>query len=379
MNNQFKNVFNQDYDLEFFSPGRVNLIGEHIDYNGGFVLPMAINFGTYGYVRFRDDRKVCAYSGNFEDIGIIEFDIDNIQYNESDNWVNYVKGVFNEMLKDGHNIKRGFDIYVFGNIPNGSGLSSSASLEVLIGRILIYDNNLNISDVELAIYGQRAENKFIGVNCGIMDQFIIAVGKENHSVLINTNTHDFEYASSDFKEYELVVLNSKKKRGLVDSEYNERREACEYVLAKGQEKFDLDSLCAMNLEQLSTLELTENQVKRATHAITEQQRVIESVKLLNNGNIEEFGKLLNQSHSSLRDLFEVSCDELDFIVDFMQNNGSIGSRMTGAGFGGCAIALMPKNSDDIYDKLIEEYKNKYDLDLEYYLVTSHDKADVIKG
>ncbi len=378
MQTEFNKIFDYEFTHSFFSPGRVNLIGEHIDYNGGSVLPMAIDIGTYGYVRFRDDKKVCAYSENFADLGVISFDLETIEYDKQDDWVNYVKGVCKVFLDHGHEIKRGFDIYVYGNIPNGSGLSSSASLEMLIGRILIDDNNLSVSDVELAVYGQEAENKFIGVNCGIMDQFIIAVGKKDHSVLINTDTLEFDYSKADFKDYELVVLNSKKKRGLVDSEYNERRTTCEHVAGLGLDKYGATSLCAMTEEQLKELNLPENEYKRAIHAIGEQQRVLKSVKLLNDGDIEGFGELLNQSHASLRDFFEVSCDEVDFIVQYMQDNGAIGARMTGAGFGGCAIALVPRGSEAVYEKLKSAYKEKYDLDLEYYLVKSSDKVGLIK-
>ncbi len=376
--NKFNDLYGKDYTEKYFSPGRVNLIGEHIDYNGGNVLPMAIIFGTYGYVAPRDDKKVRMFSENFIDKGVVEFDIDDIKYKEEDDWVNYPKGVFVEILNEGYTIDHGFDIIVYGTIPNGSGLSSSASLEVLIGRIIIEQNNLDIDDVKLAVLCQKAENNFVGVNCGIMDQFIIAAGKKDNALLINTEELTFDYVQADFKGNHLLVINSNKKRGLVDSEYNQRRESCERVLQIAQKEFDVPNLCTLTIEQLNQLTLSDLDYMRAKHVIEENDRVTLSTKYLKEGDFKDFGKLLYASHESLRDLYEVSCDELDFIVQKCRELGALGARMTGAGFGGCAIALLEEFDDERLDQIALEYKGKFNLELEYYLVKSEDKAKLIK-
>lgn len=374
MNSKFKEVFGQDYEQEYFSPGRINLIGEHIDYNGGMVFPMAINLGTHGYLKLRDDNKVRVYSLNFEDKGIIEFDIDNIYYDEKFNWANYVQGVIAIFQEHGHKITTGFDLLVYGTIPNGSGLSSSASLEVLIGRILIDNHHLPVDDVKLALLAQQAENQFIGVNCGIMDQFIIANGTSAGALSINTDTLEFSTVRFDLGPNKIVVLNSNKKRGLVDSAYNARRSSCENVLAIAKEHFPVTTLCELTPQQLASLDLTEEDMMRAKHAVDEQARVLKSMEQLAAGQITEFGQTLYEGHKSLKDLFEVSCDELDFIVDSCKSLGAIGARMTGAGFGGCCIAIMPEDKVDDLQQIIEPYYQKFGLELEYYPVVANDKT-----
>ncbi len=375
---QFNDIFDFNYESTYFSPGRVNLIGEHIDYNGGKVLPMAIDYGTYGYVRMRDDKVVRVYSNNFVEFGKIEFNLDDLKYSKEDDWANYVKGVFKILIDLGYKIDRGFDLLVEGTIPNGSGLSSSASLEVLICVILNEKFNLNIDDVKIATLSQKVENEFIGVNCGIMDQFIIATAKKEMASLIDTDKLTYEFINADFKNYKLVIINSKKRRGLVDSAYNERRESCNNVLNKAKSKFEIETLCQLTNEMMQQLDLTKEEEKRALHVISESKRVNDSVELLKNGEIEKFGEQLNSSHDSLRDLFEVSCDELDYIVELCRENNAIGSRMTGAGFGGCAIALFDNTKLDVLEPIKEKYKEKFNLELEYYIVNSNDKAGRIE-
>lgn len=370
----FENVFGVEYNEEYFSPGRVNLIGEHIDYNGGLVLPMAINFGTHGYLKMRSDKKVRLYSMNFEEIGVIEFDIDNIVYDEKDDWANYVKGVFAVFLEEGYEIEHGFDLLVNGTIPNGSGLSSSASLEVLIGKIIIDSNNLDVDGTKLALLAQKAENEFIGVNCGIMDQFIIANGTSEGALLINCDTLEYATARVKLGNHKIVVLNSKKKRGLVDSAYNARRTSCENAYAVAKEKLGVSNLCEVTIEQLDGLGLGEEDYKRARHAILENLRVEESVQLLAEGQIIEFGNVLYEGHESLRDLFEVSCDELDYIVDLCQANGATGARMTGAGFGGCCVAVIEEDKLDLLEVVKSKYDERFGLGLEYYVVDANDKT-----
>ena len=375
---EFKKKFDDDFQYEYFSPGRVNLIGEHIDYNGGNVLPMAIDYGTYGYIKMRDDKIIRAYSKNFDEVGIIKFSLNDLVYEKEHDWVNYIKGVCDVFQKTGYEINNGFDILINGTIPNSSGLSSSASLEVLIGRILIDTNKLNIQDEKLAVLCQRAENEFIGVNCGIMDQFIIACAKENTAMLLNTSTLGYECVNLDFGEYELIVLNSKKKRGLVDSAYNQRRTNCELALEKAKKIYQINDLCELTMDEIKNIDLTEIEKKRVQHVVSEQQRVNESVNLLKSGNIIEFAKLLTKSHISLKDDFEVSCDEVDFLVEKIIEHGAIGARMTGAGFGGCAIALIDKDKINELEEIKKLYKNKFDLDMEYYEVKATGKAYQLK-
>lgn len=374
MNEKFIEIFGVKHQQEYFSPGRINLIGEHIDYNGGMVFPMAINLGTYGHLRIRDDKKVRLYSLNFEDKGIIEFDIDSIKFDEKYDWANYVQGVIDVFIKAGHDVKQGFDLLVNGTIPNGSGLSSSASLEVLIGKILIDNNRLDVDGTKLALLAQKAENEFIGVNCGIMDQFIIANGTHEGALCINTDTLEYATVRFDLGENVIVVLNSKKKRGLVDSAYNARRTSCENAAKVSKEAYGIEYLCQLTIEQLDSLELDAEDYKRARHAVEEQARVELSMQQLADGKIAEFGQTLYAGHESLKVLFEVSCDELDFIVDGCKELGAIGARMTGAGFGGCCIAVMHKDEVSKLDSLVSSYKAEFGLYLEYYPVVANDKT-----
>lgn len=374
MNEKFLDIFGVNSEQEYFSPGRINLIGEHIDYNGGMVFPMAINLGTHGVLRMRDDKQVRVYSLNFEEVGVLEFNIDSIEYDEKYNWANYVQGVIDVFIKAGYEITRGFDLVINGTIPNGSGLSSSASLEVLIGKILVDNNNLDVDGTELALLAQKAENEFIGVNCGIMDQFIIANGTHEGALSINTDTLEYATVRFDLGENVIVVLNSNKKRGLVDSSYNARRMSCENAAKVAHDKFGIDYLCRLTPEQLEQLDLGAEDYKRAKHAVDEQIRVELSMQQLADGNIDGFGQTLYAGHESLKTLFEVSCDELDFIVDGCRKLGAVGARMTGAGFGGCCIAVMHKDEVDKLDSLVVDYKNEFGLDLEYYTVVANDKT-----
>lgn len=378
MKKKFLEIYGVNWEQEYFSPGRINLIGEHIDYNGGTVLPMAINLGTHGVLRKRDDKHVRVYSLNFEEVGVIEFDIDSICYDEKYNWANYVQGVINTFKKAGYKIDFGFDLMINGTIPNGSGLSSSASLEVLIGKILIDNNNIEVDEKELALLAQKAENEFIGVNCGIMDQFIIANGTHEGALSINTDTLEYTTVQFNLGENVIVVLNSNKKRGLVDSSYNKRRMSCDKVAKVAYSKYGVKYLCNLTLEQLDSLHLEAEDYKRAKHAVEEQGRVELAMQQLSSGDVKGFGQTLYEGHESLKTLFEVSCDELDFIVSGCHELGVVGARMTGAGFGGCCIAVVHK--DEIYklDTLVTEYKKKFGLDLEYYAVVANDKAKRVK-
>ena len=376
---KFKELFGYEAESKFFSPGRVNLIGEHTDYNGGHVFPCAIHRGTYALVKKRDDKKFRMYSENFENLGIIEFLLDNLVNEKKHKWVNYPKGVVKMFIEAGYKIDSGFDVLFYGNIPNGSGLSSSASIEIVTSIILKDLYNLDIDMVEMVKLSQKAENQFIGVNSGIMDQFAVGMGKKDNAILLDCNTLKYSYAPVILKDEVLVIGNTNKKRGLADSKYNERRAECEEALKDLQKELDIQSLGELSVEEFNKSEkLIKNEInrKRAKHAVYENQRTIKAQKELMEGNLKEFGRLMNESHVSLRDDYEVTGIELDTMVEIAWNQeGVIGSRMTGAGFGGCTISIVKK---DAVDKFIEnvgkEYKEKVGLDADFYVVNISDGA-----
>ena len=377
MKNKMLEKFNEKFGYKqgvrvFFSPGRVNLIGEHTDYNGGHVFPCALNFGTYGAIALRDDKVVRMYSENFDDKGIISFDIENLKNDKEHDWANYPKGVIDVLRKHGYDVNKGFDMFVYGNIPNGAGLSSSASLELLMAVMMndIYD--FNIYRVELVKYCQEAENDFIGVNCGIMDQFAIGMGKDSNAILLDCNTLDYKYSTVNLKDEVIVIANTNKRRGLADSKYNERRGECEEALKELQSELKINALGELTedeFEQSKHLIKNDVRAKRAKHAVYENQRTLKAVKALENNDIDTFGKLMNESHNSLRDDYEVTGRELDTLVDLAsKQEGTIGSRMTGAGFGGCTVSIVKK---PMVEKFIEnvgkEYKEKIGYDADFYV------------
>ncbi|QUH29159.1 galactokinase [Vallitalea guaymasensis] len=365
---------------KFFAPGRVNLIGEHIDYNGGYVFPCALDFGTYAAARKRDDGKVRFATLNFD--LRVEIDIEDIRYRKEDDWTNYPKGVIKEFIDMGHEVG-GFDILYYGNIPNGSGLSSSASLEVLTAVVVNELFDCKEDMVEMVKMSQRAENQFVGVNCGIMDQFASGMGKLNHAILLDCETLDYEYAPLKLDGYKIVIGNTKKRRGLADSKYNERRSECQYALECIQKELDIKNLCEMDVETFDKYKhLIDKDVPRdrAKHAVEENVRVKEAVEALNEGDIITFGKLMNASHESLRDLYEVTGVELDTMVEEARKiEGTIGSRMTGAGFGGCTVSIVKEDSVDEFIRVVgKNYEDRIGLVPEFYVANVGDGAGRIK-
>lgn len=364
----------------YFSPGRVNLIGEHTDYNGGHVFPCALTLGTYGIARKRTDRAVHLYSMNLDRLGVIEASLDDLTNKAEYNWANYPLGVIWAMTEKGYSFDCGFDLVIFGNIPNGSGLSSSASLEVLTGVILrdLYGFE-ELSMTEIALIGQYSENNFNGCNCGIMDQFAVAMGKKDHAIFLDTSNLEYEYAPVVLEDAKIVITNSKVKHSLVDSQYNNRREECSHALQMLQTKLDIQSLGDLDLdtyEANKSLITDPIEEKRARHAVAENQRTIEAVAALKAGDIARFGELMNQSHISLRDDYEVSCEEIDILVDLAWAiPGVVGSRITGGGFGGCTVSIVKNEAVDSFVNTIgPAYKEKVGHEAEFYIVDIGDGA-----
>lgn len=359
---KFIELFGEQGDIRlYFAPGRVNLIGEHTDYNGGHVFPCALTLGTYAVVRQREDKELHFYSMNFTDLGIIKSDLDNLIKVAEHDWANYVKGVIWAFEQKGYKIENGFDVLIYGNIPNGSGLSSSASLEVLTGYILKDMYNIDVDMINIALLSQMAENKFVGVNCGIMDQFASAMGKADNAIFLDTSNLAYEYAPIKLDNVKIVIANSNKKRGLGESKYNERRAECERALEKLKSVVDIKELGNLSEEDFEKFKYVignDTEEKRAKHAVYENQRTLKAVKALKENNIKEFGELMIASHNSLRDDYEVTGLELDTLVEAaLKQKGVIGSRMTGAGFGGCTVSLV---YEEYVEKFIEEVGNLYE-------------------
>lgn len=375
----FHSVFGVVSDEVYFAPGRINLIGEHTDYNGGYVFPAAITIGTYGVARKREDQVIRFYSENFANLGIIELSLTDLVYREEHDWTNYPKGVLHYLIEDGYAIDHGLDILFSGTIPNGAGLSSSASIELLTGVILKDLFDLDIKMLDLVITGKRVENHFIGVNSGIMDQFAIGMGQKDQAILLDTNTLDYELVPADFGKYVIAIMNTNKRRELADSKYNERRAECELALSRLQTALPIKSLGELteeSFEQNQAIIADEKLIRRARHAVTENQRTIKAKKALVKNDLKLFGELLNASHASLKDDYEVTGIELDTLVAAAQKLPNVlGARMTGAGFGGCAIALVKESElADFIEQVGQAYREKIGYSADFYMAHVDDGA-----
>lgn len=372
LRNNFNKVFNYSTNNLYFSPGRVNLIGEHIDYNGGFVMPSAISYGTYGAVGIRKDLLVNIYSEGFTN-EVYQFDINN--FTKNNDWADYIKGVFHILIEEGYQINQGIDLYINSTMPTNAGLSSSASLELLVIYILNDLFNLNIDKVKMSLLGKKVENDYVLVNSGIMDQFSVIMGRENHALLLNTDTLDYSYIPLNLNDYQLIIINTNKKRGLADSKYNERFSETRESLKILKETYDIENLCELNEEELPKIEnlLPNNLYKRTKHVITEQQRTIKSAKALKENNLKAFATYLNESHESLKEDYDVTGIELDTLTELAIKHGAIGARMTGAGFGGCIISLVNKDIIQGFSNNVElEYFNKIKIKPSFYVVDPSD-------
>ena len=345
----FANSFgNAEGARVFFAPGRVNLIGEHTDYNGGHVFPCALDIGCYAAVRKREDRILRFASVNIPKAGITEVSIDDLDTARTGKWADYPKGVVWAFEGRGYKLDSGFDMAIYGDIPNGAGLSSSAALEVVTGFAL-------------------------RLSCGIMDQFASAMGRRDHAIFLDTNTMVFEYAPVKLDGMKLVITNTNKKHSLVDSEYNARRAQCAQALKDMQKKYDIQALGELSIEQFEAdKDLIEDSVcrRRAKHAVYENQRTIQAVEALKKGDIEEFGRLMNASHVSLRDDYETSCPEADILAEeAWKLPGVLGSRITGGGFGGCTVSIVKEDEvQNFIDTIGPIYKDKVGYDASFYLL-----------
>ncbi|SDB82130.1 galactokinase [Pelagirhabdus alkalitolerans] len=376
----FKDVFQSDDKIrQFFAPGRINLIGEHTDYNGGYVFPASISFGTYALARKRDDRQIRLFSKNFEDFGVVSLSLDSLSYDGEHDWANYPKGMIQAMINEGFEIEHGFDVLFYGNIPNGAGLSSSASIELATGVLLEGLFDLEIDRIRMVQLGQHVENEYIGVNSGIMDQFAIGMGKKDHAILLDCDTLDYHYAPIQLGDYIIMIMNTNKRRELADSKYNERRSQCERALVDLQTQLDISSLGELTIplfEEYQGLIKSDEDRKRAKHAVYENQRTKDARKKLEANDLVGFGDLLNQSHLSLQHDYEVTGIELDTLAEeSWKQEGVLGARMTGAGFGGCAIALVEKAKVDGFKEQIEKtYTEKIGYAPSFYEATIGDGA-----
>lgn len=372
---KFAELFGDKKDVAvYFAPGRVNLIGEHTDYNGGHVFPCALTIGTYMAVRKRSDRKLCFYSMNFDSLGVIEDSLDDLTPKADGEWTNYPKGVIWAFEGRGMKLSCGLDIALYGNIPNGSGLSSSASLEVVTGYMLKDQFGFEVTNQEIALIGQYSENNFNGCNCGIMDQFASAMGKADNAIFLDCNTLDFEYAPIKLEGAKIVVTNSLVKHSLVTSAYNDRRNESAAALADLQQVVGINSLGDLTEEEFEKYKSAikdEVSCRRAKHAVYENQRTIKAVAALKEKDLETFGKLMNASHVSLRDDYETSCEECDILVEeAWKVAGVIGSRITGGGFGGCTVSIVKDEAvEEFKAALTKAYEEKVHKTPEFYVVS----------
>lgn len=376
----FRAVFGSFGDVRsFFAPGRVNLIGEHTDYNGGYVLPCALTLGTYAIVRKRSDNRIRLYSENFREIGIINFTLQDLTFDAAHFWCNYPKGVTSVLADAGYVADAGFEVVFGGNIPNGSGLSSSASIELVTAVMLKNLYGWELTMRELVSFARQAENEYIGVQCGIMDQFAIGMGLADQALLLNTDTLEFEPVPLKLENHRIVIANTNKRRGLADSQYNQRTLECKAALEAIQSCRPVRMLCDLTPEEFSACgSVIADPVvwKRARHVILENARALEASEELKAGNIQAFGRLMNESHQSLKDDYEVTGVELDTLVELAWNQpGVAGARMTGAGFGGCTVNLVETQAVEAFiEEVGKGYESLIGYPASFYVVEAGDGA-----
>ncbi|MFG6332897.1 MAG: galactokinase [Lachnospiraceae bacterium] len=367
----------------YFAPGRINLIGEHTDYNGGHVFPCALTVGTYAAARRREDDRLHLYSLNYSESGMIKASLQDLSYRQKDGWGNYPKGVVQTFINKNCRIPCGLDILYYGDIPKGLGIGSSASIEVVTGLILKELMGLgDISMIDIALFSQLAENEYMGMSCGIMDPFTIAMGKKDHAIFLDTSDLSYIYAPLALPHEKIIITNSKKVRSAVDERYHERRAECEQALRELQTVIairDLGELTAEVFEKVQEMIESPVRLRRARHAVTENQRTIQAVEALKRGDIFEFGQLMNASHLSLKEDYEVSCEELDILVEEAWDiDGVLGSRMMGAGFGGCTVSIVENSAvSEFISRVGQNYEKRTGLHAEFYVVETGNGASVL--
>lgn len=375
---EYETTFGEKGKDFFFSPGRINVIGEHTDYNGGHVFPAAISLGVYGVYGPREDKKVCLFSGNV-DGDIVEFDIDDTTVEKDDRfWANYFKGMITYLREKYDNIDHGFNLYIKANLPSGSGLSSSAAIEMLMGIILKDEFNLDVDRIALAKMGQRTENEFVGLNSGIMDQFACIMGKKDSAIFLDCNTLDYEYKPLALGDYEIIIMATNKPHTLADSAYNDRVRECHDAVKKLQAKLDIKTLGELDndtFDEYAYLINNETEIKRARHAVSENQRTLRATKAMQDGDLEKLGRLIDASHVSLHYDYEVTGQELDTLAETSwAQPGVLGARMIGGGFGGSAIAIVKKDQAEAFKKNVGKiYRDKIGYDANFY------DAEIVDG
>ncbi len=375
---EYETTFGEKGKDVFFSPGRINVIGEHTDYNGGHVFPAAISLGVYGVYGPREDKKVCLFSGNV-DGDIVEFDIDDTTVEKDDRfWANYFKGMITYLREKYDNIDHGFNLYIKANLPSGSGLSSSAAIEMLMGIILKDEFNLDVDRIALAKMGQRTENEFVGLNSGIMDQFACIMGKKDSAIFLDCNTLDYEYKPLALGDYEIIIMATNKPHTLADSAYNDRVRECHDAVKKLQAKLDIKTLGELDndtFDEYAYLINNETEIKRARHAVSENQRTLRATKAMQDGDLEKLGRLIDASHVSLHYDYEVTGQELDTLAEASwAQPGVLGARMIGGGFGGSAIAIVKKDQAEAFKKNVGKiYRDKIGYDANFY------DAEIVDG
>ena len=377
---KYENIFPRSEELRYyFSPGRINVIGEHIDYNGGLVFPCAISLGTYAIVSLRNDKVVSVYSESIPKTGVVSFDLTS-QLEKDNNWVDYVKGVIDEIKKLGCKVYQGFNAYIYGDLPKGASVSSSASLELLFAEIVREVNKLDLSDLDLLKISQRAENNFVGLRCGIMDQFAIGMSRKNNAILLDCASLDYEYVPLELKENVILIMNTNKSRTLVTSKYNERCDECATGLKLIQDNYKkIDFLCELeesDLKEIKNIITDEVVYKRVHHVVSEMDRVKKTHSSLKEGNLVLVGEMLNASHKSLKEDYEVTGLELDTIVELAQKvPGVLGARMIGAGFAGCAIAIVNKKSvEEVIKQVKTGYKERIGYNCDILIAETSDRT-----
>ncbi len=379
----FSRLFGEDSAPRvFFAPGRVNLIGEHTDYNGGHVFPCALTLGTYCAARARSDEKLLLYSLNESDSGLIETEISRETPLPDRCWANYPLGVVRAFAAAGFPVPSGLEMVFAGDLPAGAGLSSSAALEVLTGIVFRALFGIRLGPIAIAQLGQRAENDFVGTRCGIMDQFASAMGKADHAIFLDTSTLKHDYAPLHLGRARILLVNSGVKHSLADSAYNRRREECAAALAALRKELPIDALCALSPTDFeANANLISDPVcrRRARHAVYENARTVEAFRVLQNGDLSAFGRLMNASHVSLRDDYEVSCPETDALTEIAWRcPGVLGSRMTGGGFGGCTVSIVDGDALDHFAATVKyEYRRRTGREAEIFDASAGDGAKEI--